>query len=246
MNRFVITDENSFELRDADGNIINIEDRKRVRPNNNNIAFNYNKDHDPATGRFSSGGGGSSSTKHSKYTPKEYIEFVEKEYGNMTSFNKTEGAEIADYLDSGYQYTNADLIEGKPLDDYRKITVKTLDKAMRHKLKEDTTLYRGIVVRDGISDGEVIKYKGYSSTSINKESAKKFMNETADVNERFLMKIDAKKGQKGIFTYLGQQSNIDKTLASQEQEFLLPRKLGMKVDKINKKDGYTELEVSIL
>jgi hypothetical protein len=26
----------------------------------------------------------------------------------------------------------------------------------------------------------------------------------------------------------------------------LPRKLGMKVDKINKKDGYTELEVSIL
>ncbi len=199
------------------------------------------------SGKWSKGGG-SISSKHANYTPNEYQDYVKKEYGNTTTFSRDEIDEITEYTDSSYQYTNADLVEGNKLDDYRKVTVKTLDKSMRHKLKEDTPLYRGIKVGTGtgFNAGDTIKYKGYSSTSINEESAKKFMQDSAKSGAKYLMKINAKKGQKGIFTILAQNTSYDKSLAAQEQEFLLPRNLGMKVDRINKKQGYWELEMSIL
>lgn len=215
-----------------------------------------NPNHD-RLGRFSTGKGSkgskdsdkSYSKKYSDLTPHEYAKRIKKDYGSQTSFSELEKEEIGGYTDMGYSYTNGDLMEARgnksKLDDYRKITVTTLDKSMRNKLKENTTLYRGMHLDQDLYVGDKIKTHGYSSTSFFKHKGESFATMDADrsFDTPYLLSIKANKGQKGIISILADDSQ---GLRAVEAEFILPRGLSFGINKRIEHDDYIELEVDIL
>lgn len=214
---------------------------------------NIQKNYSPSQARDSSGrwssGGGSYSTKYSNMTPHEYVNSIKEEYGKQTTFTSQEIEEIDGYTDMSYAYTNEDLKNAKgnvnKLDDYRKITVKTLDKSMRHKLNENTTLYRGMHLDQDLYVGDKIKTHGYSSTSFFRHKGESFATMDADrsFDTPYLLSIKANKGQKGIISILADDSQ---GLRAVEAEFILPRGLSFGINKRIEHDNYIELEVDIL
>lgn len=211
---------------------------------------NYNKNHDPASGKFSSGGG--SFKDYSKYSVSEAHSELSRDFKSQTTFSSEETDEISDYADSSFQYTNTELREKKgvvsKLGSYRKETVKTIDGAMRNKLNENTVLYRGAYINQKLSKGDTIKDFAYTSTSFRDEIGSEFIAQAAIHNQDnlYLFKIKGKKNQKGIVVSMAHPSEVQRY----ESEFLLPRNTKFKIDKITeKKDSgivYNEVEAEIL
>jgi len=188
------------------------------------------------------------STKYSNLTPNEFSSTIKKDYGNQTTFSKTEVEEIDGYTDMGFAYTNEDLIKANgnvnKLDDYRKITVNTLDKSMRNKLKENTILYRGIHTDKNIQPGSQVFTRGYSSASFFKTKGESFATQEQDriFDTPYLLSIKANKGQKGIIPIL---TGRDNGLQTTEAEFILPRNLKLNVIERIDGDNYVELVTEI-
>ena len=119
---------------------------------------------------------------------------------------------------------------------------------MKNKLKSDTTLYRGIGLSKAPKVGQVIKDKGYSSTTLNAGKGAKFAKSGVDFysgegsRTPIVLKINAKKGQKSIIPI----GTGVKSVNSKEQEVILPRDTSMKVTKITNKGTYQEVEVNIV
>lgn len=214
------------------------------------VTKNKNPNHDPASGRFDFG---SKSVKdYSEYTETTIHAQLTKDFSSQTSFSGQEADEIIDYSDSSYQYTNAELRENKgvvsKLGTYRKETVKTIDKAMRNKLNEDTALYRGAHISTNLSSGDTIKDYAYTSTSFRKDIAEEFVSHAAQRNtdNLYVFKILGKKNQKGIVVSMVYPGEIQRY----ESEFILPRNTELKVRKIKEiKDSglvYKEVEAEIL
>jgi hypothetical protein len=216
--------------------------------NKNSIELNYSpKQQRDSSGKWSSGGG-SYSTKYSNMTPHEYANSIKEEYGKQTTFTSQEIEEIDGYTDMSFAYTNEDLKNARgnvnKLDDYRKITVKTLDKSMRHKLNENTMLYRGMHTEKDIYEGHQIKWDGYSSTSMFRKKGESFATQDQDrvFDTPYLLSIKAKKGQKGIIPLLTGRNN---GLQATEAEFILPRGTNLNVIKRIEQENYIELVTEV-
>jgi hypothetical protein len=219
-----------------------------------------NPNHDKL-GRFSTGSSlGRKSTKSKDIrTDKDFEEFV-KTHNDGIYFSPEQKEEVANYASSGYEYINNDLRGAKKISDLtesRDQQVKFIDSAMKHKLKENVTLYRTIEVPIGEIpyEGLVIADKAYTSTTLNKKFAEEIATKTSffgpasteilTSKEKVIMVINAKKGQKGVFPHTMQRPGYLPTLTLEEKEFLLPRNIKMNVEKIKKMPKYTLMEVSI-
>ena len=102
----------------------------------------------------------------------------------------------------------------KPLRFYENI-VRNIDALMdrSHGLTQKTTLYSAREWDVNLTPGDVGIWKRYTSTSYSKDSAEGFMT-----SERYLVKILADEGQKGL------AANDDRFASfKREHEFTLPR-----------------------
>ncbi len=252
---------------EALGTHMTIEDLKSLLDiDESTVIKNYNKNHGD-DGKFSSGPGGSLSSgpkpgvgdsvdisgksksnnknKYINMTPHQYVEAVQKDYGSQASWTKEQGIEIGDYTDSSFQYTNTILRNGEKLDDYRKITVKTLDASMKNKLKDDTNLFRGLASDKDFHTGQIIKDKAYSSSSFFEHKGISFATMEAEYQNKtpYVLNINAKKGQKGIITQLVKPKS---GLAATEAEYILPRNSKFLIKERIELPEYIQLNVEIL
>lgn len=191
----------------------------------------YNKNHDKL-GRFAKGGNGGS-----KELDQEGFESgVLQDMAGQTTWTREEIQEIENYMDFGFEGTNGKLRKAKGKvsdisDSYAPGTIKTIDGAMRNKLTGNTNLYRGIALDGKIDVGTTLTDHGFISTTFLKDKAVDF-SDSGKGTQRYVLKIKAKKGTKGI---LGAAVNPSR-LAREEAEYILPRGKSFTVTK-----KYTEV-----
>jgi phage-related protein (TIGR01555 family) len=154
------------------------------------------------------------------------------------SYSEDEKAALKDYAVTSYVQINTAAINGEhhPL-------IEKLDSAIQKStLSADKTLYRGLVLPDAesIGIGDVINYKGFSSTSTTdavplRRAKFSALNTGKDA---VILTILAKAGQHAADV---SKSGYD----SSEKEFLLPRDTKFVVTKAKTSKGVRNLEVTI-
>lgn len=171
------------------------------------VRANMNPNHDPDNGEFSSGAGGGSSK-------------VTSGGDSIIGGDKAKQA-IAEYQNVSYAGINYRLRNQQELDAREKAVVKHLDKNMTDTLPEGTVLYRGMRVSKSfnLTEGQVLQFDNYVSTSYNKKAAETFGKPPAG-EKGIVFSIKTSGNVKGMdmITKLGESSTTTK-----EKEFLLPR-----------------------
>ncbi len=152
-------------------------------------------------------------------------------------FSLKEESYLSEYFGNGYKWINGILYDSpsfynhftKTLIDQYEGKINTakhhIDRAMAKgtQLRQNTVLYSSLRLEDGIKVGEVGQWKGYISTSFDKEQM--LSNTKKDYN----VKILALKGVKGICGQGGAKHLTDEGYPRKlsghpaEQEFLLAR-----------------------
>lgn len=193
---------------------------------------------------------GKSTTSVDSMSPDEFTSWS-KQYNNQAEWSTKEVNSISKYASADYHNING-VLRGDQDEIYDpsggKKDIKQLDSSMKNKLKSDTTLYRGIGLSKAPKVGQVIKDKGYSSTTLNAGKGAKFAKSGVDFysgegsRTPIVLKINAKKGQKSIIPIVTGVKSVN----SKEQEVILPRDTSMKVTKITNKGTYQEVEVNIV
>lgn len=198
-----------------------------------NTALNFNPNHDPSSGRFSSGGG---SAGKGKIARKRY----EEEFDGGTAGGKDNIQGIYDYVheapkveldeaqseavqiynDVGHSSINSYL--RKNVNSEYASQVEFIDEAIgKGSLHRDTIVYRGADLGSEENINEIIskgyfKDNGYSSTSLSKEVASDFIK---NPESSALFRIHKRKGSDGL---LLRNTNAEIT-SPEEFEVLLPR-----------------------
>ncbi len=241
--------ELEVEITDADGNIVVLKDRNSL-----DVEKNYSPSQPrDSLGRFAPIGGGT--FKDKTMSDSEFISFaksqeditdIEKlsyrisDYQNMEAYpinrllKETKGEahtaeDFAPMNDShGYSDDYVERIGGKLRD-----TKDALDASMRHRLAEDTYLYRGLSHFDGdLGVGDKLTTYGFSSTSFSKEVAAKHTSNAMkfrdDTSREYVLKIQAPKGTAGLVPFKITQGRL------REQEFILPRNTVLTVKEASK------------
>lgn len=152
---------------------------------------------------------------------------------------------LFDYQDVAYEDINSTLrgkLDINKLDDFRRnainSSIKDLDELIdNNELKQDVILWRGYTSEEDTSDEKIRRLvgtnlpdKGFKSTSVLETVAQRFINISTNQSTKawFLLKIIAKKGNKGVY--------VDKLAKSmREKEFLLKRESKFKVINVEKR-----------
>jgi len=165
----------------------------------------------------------------------DILDYIKSEYNHIPDplLKKTETKAAGIYRsDDGYKQINGHLRNNTDIDDNIKKNIEDLNKAIKKsKLKEDTTLYRGLKLNDSLKEqlsklkiGDSFSDNGFSSTSFDENMVtKNFVGE----NEGAIFQINAKKGQ-----YALPLENIkasDDGDYTGEAEMLLPTKSSFKL-----------------
>ena len=195
----------------------------------------FNPYHDPTTGRFSTGGGaregviGIGELSIGEF-PEDQWDDIFDEMNEGSSVTRRQKAALFEYQGDKAKEINRKLRSGD-VGREDAVYIKTLDKAISQTwLPVDMNLFRGVDSKtfdfmvEGKSLGDVIKEKGFISTSLVKNTAKSFGDG--------LFQIKAKKGQ-----YAADVGGIG------EAEILLPRKLRLKVVGIDKEKRICTVEI---
>jgi hypothetical protein len=202
------------------------------------------------SGRFASG-----PTRYSNLNPDTFTKVIQREYGGQSDWGSSQTEAINEYVNGqafGNNEINRYLTDPTNVSidsDKGRVLVSNLDKSMTNKLNNDTTLYRGYGTNATPEElvGKTINYKGYNSTTFNQEKAVWFAvnNAQTELKRPVVLKINAKKGQKGILPILASGERSDLSLRSHEFEYILPRSTNLKVVNYRNRDTYEELEVEI-
>lgn len=210
----------------------------------NSRGYNPYRDSD---GKFASGPSGSGGGAISDFSGKkssEADEYIETHYGDV-KYSKSEISVINAYTDEfsadiSYDDINNALRNG---DGGFKSEIKTMDSAMKKtELKTDTTLWRAATSKDDIKVGQVITDKAYGSSSLRESVADMFLGENLETSKKkvkYVLKINAKKGQNGIWV---QNTGNNST----ESEFILPRNSKYKITSVKKNGNFYEMEADLL
>ena len=162
------------------------------------------------------------------------------EFGSVKSYGGIEHFRINGYIrqnQNWIDYINSALTKGRTRDEVIRETkkiIRNMDSAIAKTpgLEQDSIIFRACDTFEGhLRAGDVSSFKGYASCSFQKESAKGFHDDG-----RYMLKILAPKGQKGIA--MNAKNNGQKfTTYSHEHEYLLPRNQEfqvLEVDHLNK------------
>lgn len=162
------------------------------------------------------------------------------EFGSVKSYGGVEHFRINGYIRQNQDwidYINSALTKGRTRDEVIRETkkiIRNMDSAIAKTsgLEQDSIIFRACDTFEGhLRAGDVSSFKGYASCSFQKESAKGFHDDG-----RYMLKILAPKGQKGIA--MNAKNNGQKfTTYSHEHEYLLPRNQEfhvLEVDHLNK------------
>lgn len=190
-------------------------------------------------GRWTDGGA------YSTLGPNAYIERIRADFtGNFTSKEKLG---IIDYTGERHDEINEALRSAggdlKKVNSYYREKIEGLDTAMKHELKEDTLLFRGLELDGRFEAGDTISNKGFSSSSFSRDTAEGFAYNAVIMGKPSnakIITIRAKKGQKGLVAATLSDNDADISLRSQEKEFLLPRNLNLEVISTRRKTGKAE------
>lgn len=216
----------------------------------NNNLNNKDKNYSPTQprderGRWTSTGSGRS---WGTMTPNEWAAAIKEEYKGQATWSKRESEAIDGYTATTYRDIN-NYLRGKEHygdADFLKEEIKHLDKSMKNRLKEDTTLYRGFASEQLIMPGAKITDKAFQSSSFFENKGVQFAQQAAQYSDKklpYVLKINAKKGQKGLIPVV-ESEGIG--LRGVEGEFILPRGLTYEVTNVTDKGNYEEVEVNIL
>ena len=236
---------------------------------------NKNPNHDPASGRFTTGGG-SSSWKPSG-TKQEADDF-----GPGGSYSKSNiDGEINDIHRStaksyaeGWNYGVNKRIRADNAKDAKNYLENADDSTLEHvmllddatraqSLSKDSVLYRGVVDSEswnsskkfeGIKVGSEITDYGYASTTFDKNVAKSFAQVGKEPDwDAYDSRPYADNPDLTRYVFKIKAPKGTKGLAvsaalnkNGEQEWLLERGSKMKVSKITEKEGYTEVEANLI
>lgn len=204
-------------------------------------------------GRFTTGAGGGRIT--SDMSPVHFADAIGKRYGKQATWSDNEKQAIDDYTKT---YTSLQLnlyMRGKTKDvnypentkEYKDLA-NTLNGAMKNTLTSDTALYRGMGITHTLAVGSVIHDKGFASASFNKTIASHFAKHGvgfSTTKRPVVIKINAKKGQKGLIPQLTSTDSTSDSLRSNEQEFLFPSGNTYIIRKVYDRGDYEEVEVDI-
>lgn len=104
-------------------------------------------------------------------------------------------------------------------DDYAQDVIPILDDLIGRSpgLNQHTKLYSGMIIDESLEVGETGVLKGFQAISFFEEGAEPF----AEADDRWLVEVYAKKGQKGIAMNAPQGNGF--TTYPEEHEYLLPR-----------------------
>jgi hypothetical protein len=136
---------------------------------------------------------------------------------NPYDLPKVEALAIWRYTGGDYKYLNKALYEGK-LEGAEAAHLRILDSALAKIPSQKLTVYRGASKKAKVKVGEVMFFKGYTSTSLDQNIAESFVKRNG-----YLMIINVNSG-KDIMEY----SNL-----ADEKEMLLPRNLKFRIDQIS-------------
>lgn len=180
-------------------------------------------------------------------TPNDFKDLIDNTYGRQAVFTEEESDAIASYVSTGHKDINS-YLRGK-IDDIwaqDKEDIKHLDSAMKNSLIEDTTLYRGIAINDVLEPGSEITDNGFTSTTLARSVADRFkVSGLMDSHKnKYVLRINANKGQKGLFP--AADATDGKDIRSAEAEFILPRGTNFKVTGTEDQDGYSYVDVDIV
>lgn len=197
--------------------------------------------------------GSKSATQYDGLTPNEFHKKITKDYGNQAKWTEEQQEAVARYCGFSFTTYNQNLInvqgDVSKLNTLDREDIELLDSTMKNKLKTDTTLYRGIALDTLYEVGDTIEEYNYGSSSFFKSKGEQFAKSEAHFHPSaypYLLKINAKKGQKGVIPTLADQTQYRTGLRTNEAEFLLPRNNTYKINKIIDRGDYEELEVDIL
>lgn len=211
--------------------------------NDSVVAKNFNPNHDKL-GQFSSGGG------YSGMAPNAFTTAIRKEYSKQATWGPVEKTAISDYTATSFHRINGYLNDIHdnlhPDQTDTEQDVKTLDRAMKNTLKKDTTLYRGFGSSQYLMPGGKIVTQGYNSSTFFEHKGVQFAQTSArgsSTKLAYVLKINAKKGQKGIIPLL-EGDGIG--IRGVEAEFILPRGITFQIDNIIDKGTYEEVAVNIV
>ena len=159
-------------------------------------------------------------------TNDEALTWQEKHYGAIAQrLSKVELAAVEDYQHIGYQEINKQLRQGKVGKARTKIA--KLDSALaKMRLPENVMLYRGVRDPDAAlltrltQVGEVYSDRGFTSTSLRYDFAKKWASK-GTAKERLVLEVYAPKGTPAV-------SNLNSP-HSEEYEVLLPREARFRI-----------------
>ena len=182
------------------------------------------------------------------YDVKDYIL---EEYDSI-EFSDTEQAAIHEYTGGRYQSVNHILRHGTPHQDDKsprkseEVAVSLIEAIDKTSLVEDIIVYRGSGFNEKITIGEIIRDKGFSSTSLQAEVATEFTGSEENENKpfKYIMKIKLRKGTKAIFPAIA-------GVAGEENELILAPGTGFKVISIIEADDendndYQTLELELV
>lgn len=171
-------------------------------------------------GRFATGPGGQ------RYVTLGFEELEDSDqYITTATWSDQQKQAVEDYMDFGFENTNKALRVNKGNlqkianeDSYRAVDIQSIDGSMKSALKQNTVLFRGLSMSSDIAIGSTLRDHGFNSTTFLKDKAVEFSDSGKGLT-RYVVKIKAPKGTKGIFGPDISSSN----LASEELEFILPR-----------------------
>ncbi len=204
--------------------------------------LNYNPNHDPSSGRFSSGGGGGSFTN---LTGSNSAAIAEK-YGfngnlqDNPDYSEEEKRAMSYYGRVGYEPMNEILRTGStsdPDDKLARKSLKTMVDMQKQTLPKNTMLYRGAQLDQELSVGDSIGDKAFVSTSFDKTIARYFATEQNNANNKYLFEIKTPKGSKGFFN--GQAHDWD------EAEWVMDKGREFKIESVSKPDDNGLITVGV-
>lgn len=168
----------------------------------------------------------------------EKIIFPPNEFNSVRAYGGVNHAKINGYIrknEDWSSYLSTMLTKGHSKKEMIKeveTLIKDIDDAMQRTpaLQQDSTIFRACDTFGAyLRKGDIDSFKGYASCSFQMESAEGF-----DDTGRYMLKILAPKGQKGIA--MNAKNNGDKiTYFTHEHEFLLPKNQKFQVIEVDHK-----------
>ena len=197
------------------------------------------------------GGGGGSIKAFTGTKSEAAMEYIDKNYGDV-KYTEDEAIAINNYTGSMYARMNRTL-RGKDATNPIKETperaeltnyyIGKVDEAMvKTKLKTDQTLWRAATSSTELKVGMTFPDKGYGSTSLREQTASIFLGQALESIKKpvkYIMKINAKKGQNGIFAQNAGNN-------SPENEFILPHDVTYHITNVKKTGDFYEVEADLL